>query len=612
MFRRKRLLEPDRYRQTALLDNLAPPAFEFGKGQLVFGDQLGRILIVTAYPPRVGPAWLSYIAGMQGVVCSIHVTPTDPSRLVEQINRSIGELADKAENARGALAQQRAEQGLKDAQELLRKIDQEQQQVFYLSLVLLILAPDQETLDRRCRRVQAALAAKGMRGRQATFRQETGLKAVGPWALLPDDILAAAKRNMPAETVAAAFPFAASSINDGQGVLLGRDADGGLVLIDTWKRRGDRTNSNWTILGKPGAGKSYTVRMMALRELAQGAKIIIIDPEREYKGMCKQLRGNWVNCAGGAGGRINPLEVRPLAPDPEVDGGEEDDPDIRELQQARAQGALAHHLQLLKTFFRTYLPELTDIERVALQKALREVYSAAGITWETDPLTVSAAQWPTFSTLHACVAEKAKKDPGTWQRLALFLEEAVHGADAVLWDGPTTVRADADLTVLDVHELQNTDDTVRRAQYFNVLTWAWHKIEEDRRQKTLLLVDEAWLLIDKKTPQTLAFLREVSKRVRKYMGGLWVISQNVVDFTHESIALHGQALLNNPCYKLLLAQGEKDLEVLEQLMHLSEAEQELLTRAKRGEALLVAGSQRINVRIEAAPFEKPLLTGGGT
>lgn len=126
-----------------------------------------------------------------------------------------------------------------------------------------------------------------------------------------------------------------------------------------------------------------------------------------------------------------------------------------------------------------------------------------------------------------------------------------------------------------------------------------------------MVVDEAWLLVDPQTPQALAFLRDTSKRIRKYMGGLVVISQNVVDFLAPEVARHGQALLDNPTYKLLLAQGEKDLEAITVLMNLSEAEHDLLASAKRGEGLLVAGTQRVQVRVEAAPYEMPYLTGGG-
>lgn len=588
---------------SGLLDSLAPQALEFNARDIVFGDQLGRVIVITGYPPRVNSAWLSRVSGMPGVVCSIHVTPTDPTELTISINKSIGELTARLEQGGNALVMQRAEQGLKDARELLRKIDQEQQQVFNLTTVLLVLAPDRETLDRRSRAVEAALAAAGMRGRAAVFRQEDGLKAVGPWAIVPSEISDAGKRNMPSETVAASFPFTAGGINDGSGTVLGRDRDGGLILVDIWKRGGDRTNSNWTVLAKPGAGKSFAVKMVLLRELAQGARVIIIDPEREYRQMCKQLGGAWINCAGGQG-RINPLQVRAVPV-----GDEEDEEEVEKSEAV--QGPLALHLKTLRTFFSLYLRDLSDVEKAALEDALVDIYQEAGIDWNTDPASVSEDRWPTTRELYDYIAAKAETGPGNWERLAVLLRRAAKGADSSLWAGPTTAKTDSDLIVLDVHELQNADEAVRRAQYFNVLSYAWHQIERDRQEKTILAVDEAWLLVDPQTPQALAFLRNTSKRIRKYMGGLIVISQNVVDFLDPAVARHGQALLDNPCYKLLLAQGEKDLEALSRLMNLSEAEQELLFSARRGEGLLVAGAQRIRARIEAAPYELPLLTGGG-
>ncbi|CEP67116.1 P-loop containing nucleoside triphosphate hydrolase [Moorella glycerini] len=583
-----------------LLDVLAPQALDFGPRQITFGEQLARVMVITDYPPRVGPAWLARVAGMPGVVASIHVTPTDPANLVLSINRAIGEYTGRLEMGGNALVMQRTEQALKDAQELLRKIDQEQQQVFYVTVVLLVLAPEQETLDRRTRQVEAALAAAGMRGRVAVFRQEEGLKAAGPWAVLPSGIKDAGARNMPAETVAASFPFTASGINDGSGVVLGRDRDGGLVLVDIWQRGGDRTNSNWTVLAKPGAGKSFAVKMLVLRELARGSRVIIIDPEREYREMCRLLGGAWINCAGGKG-RINPLQVRPVPVDDEG----------VEVERVTARGPLALHLQTLRTFFSLYLRDLSDLEKAALEEALVEVYHQAGIDWQADPAAVPPEKWPTTRELYTYVAARAKQQPETYGRLAVLLRRAVEGADASLWVGPTTASAGSDLIILDVHDLQNADDAVRRAQYFNVLSFAWHQIEKDRQERTLLVVDEAWLLVDPQTPQALAFLRDTSKRIRKYMGGLVVISQNVVDFLAPEVVRHGQALLDNPTYKLLLAQGEKDLEAITTLMNLSEAEHDLLASAKRGEGLLVAGTQRVHVRIEAAPYEMPYLTGGG-
>lgn len=590
--------------KSGLLDALAPQAINFGTNILRFGDLEGRVLVITDYPPAAGIAWLSRVTQIPGVTSSLHISPTNSAELIESINKAIGEYASRLEEGGNALIRQRTEQALLDAEVLLKKIDQEQQNIFYLTVVLLITAADKEILDRRTRQVEASLAAAGMRGRTLLFRQEQGLKSLGPWMELQEELFLAGGRNMPIETVAAAFPFVSGGLNDASGILLGRDQAGGVVVIDIWEKGGDRVNSNWTILGKSGTGKSYTAKMLLLREYAQGAKIIIIDPEREYRKMCKAFEGAWINVAGGQG-RINPLQIRSLP----IDNDEDDD---EEASFFNAQSPLGLHLQILRTFFSLYLKDLSDVERAILEDALIEIYKQKGIDNTTDPKDIPSNGWPLMSDLYQYVLEKEQKQPDLYQRLAILLRRSAEGADAPLWNGATTASPDSDFIVLDVHELQNADDAVRRTQYFNVLSYAWNLIGQDRDSRVILLVDEAWMLVDEHTPQALAFLRDTAKRIRKYEGSLIVASQNVIDFLDPVIARHGQAVLDNPAYKLLLAQGDKDLQGLKQMMNLTEAESELLQSAKRGEGLLVAGNQRIHIKIESAPYEANYLTGGGS
>ena len=575
-----------------MLDITLPQALDFAAKAITLGDQAARVMAITAYPPKVPAAFLARLANMPGVTLSIHLNPTDATDLVKAINKAIGEYSGRIEAGGNALTIQRLEQLLGDAQELLRKLDQEQQQVLYVTVIVLLTANDTKELDRRTRQIESMLAATGMRARGAIFRQDEGLQAAGPWLSLPEGIKESFSRNMPAETAAAMFPFAVAGINDGSGILLGRDRDGGAVLLDIWRREGDRTNSNLTILAKPGAGKSFAAKMMVLREYLQGSRIIILDPEREYQEMCRLLGGHWINC--GSRGQINPLRARPVPPD-DSSGGE--------------QSSLSLHVRTLRTFFSLYLKDLSDLEKALLEEAVMEVYKEHGIFLTTDVATVS--QWPTIKHLYEYLTDRAGKNADL-TRLAVLLKRAAEGTDAGLWSSDISdPNVDAGITVLDIHDLKNAEDAVRKAQYFNVLSYAWGLIERDRQERTILVVDEAWILADPQTPQALAFLRDASKRIRKYMGALVVISQNVVDFLSPEVARHGQAILDNPTYKLLLAQGEKDLQVLSSLMMLSEAEQEFLLTAGRGEGLLVAGAQRIRVKIEAAPYEALYLTGGG-
>jgi hypothetical protein len=591
---------------SGLLDALTPQALKFEARQIAFGDQLARVMVITDYPPRVGAAWLARVAALQGVTASIHVMPAqDPGALVQSINRAIGEYTARLSQDSNALLKLRTEQVMKDAEELLQKIDAESQQVFYLTVVLLLVAQDLEALDIKTRQVEAMLAAARMRGRVVVFRQEDGLGAAGPWFSLPDDIQKVGSRNMLSETVAASFPFVASGINDGSGIVLGRDKDGGLVLLDIWKRGEDRTNSNITILGKTGSGKSFASKLLVVREFPQGARVIIIDPLRECRAMCKRLGGNWLNVAGGKG-RINPLQIRLLP------SGEQDED---EGEFYAATNDLSLHIKILRTFFSLYLQDLTDTEKACLENALIATYERKGITFASTSEQIrglAPEDYPIMQDLSRHIDEQANKKPELYERLAILIQRATLGADAALWDGPSTVDATADLTVLDIHDLMNADPATKSAQFFNVLTFVWNMIETDAKERIILVVDEAWMLIDKKTPQALEFLRDASKRIRHYNGSLVVLSQNLIDFLAPEVMQYGSALINNPCYKLIMQQGEKDLQALCELMNgVSDTEKDLLSGAKRGEGLLIAGNQRIFVKIEAAPHEEPYLQGGG-
>jgi type IV secretory pathway VirB4 component len=591
---------------SGLLDALTPQALKFEARQIAFGDQFARVMVITDYPPRVGAAWLSRVAALQGVTASIHIVPAqDPGALVNDITRAIGEYTARLSQNNNALIRQRTEQLIRDAEELLQKIDAENQQALYWTVVLLLVAQDMEALEIKTRQVAAMLAATRMRGRVVVFRQEDGLRAAGPWFSLPADIHKVGSRNMLSETVAASFPFVASGINDGSGIVLGRDKDGGLVLVDIWKRGEDRTNSNITILGKTGSGKSFASKLLVVREFPQGTKVIIIDPLRECRAMCKRLGGNWMNVAGGKS-RINPLQVR-LLPAGEQDEDEE--------QYFAAASDLSLHIKILRTFFSLYLQDLTDTEKACLENALIATYERKGITFASTSEQIRALKpedYPIMEDLSRYIDEQANKKPELYERLAILIQRTTLGADAALWDGPSTVDAAADLTVLDIHDLMNADPATKAAQFFNVLTFVWNMIETDAQERIILVVDEAWMLIDKKTPQALEFLRDASKRIRHYNGSLVVISQNLIDFLAPEVMQYGSALINNPCYKLIMQQGEKDLQALCELMNgVSDTEKDLLAGAKRGEGLLIAGNQRIFVKIEAAPHEEPYLQGGG-
>lgn len=595
----------------ALRNAFAPTALRFDRRALDLGSAWGRVYAITNFPPAVDVGWLATAANLDGVVLSIHALPTDPTQLTLAMSRAISLLSGQLSSGGSALSQQRMEAQLADAQALLRKLDQEQQSVFTVGVFALVTASEEARGLRRCKRLEGMLAAAGMRARPLAFRQEDGLKAVGPWGMLPVSLRGGAPFQLPAETLAASFPFSSGGINHGKGIVLGHDSTGGLVLVDRWTPPPDSgvTNPHWTVLAGSGAGKSHGIKIIVLREFGQGAKVIIIDPEREYRHLCHALGGVWVN-AGGGGQRINPLQAPPLPVETDED--------------ETATSAIGQHIQRVRLVLDLYLPGLTEMQRALLSRAVRAVYTEAGIDLGeassvatgdpsfgpsggcTDPAAIPADKWPHFGHLHAYAARQEGAD---WQALAALLEDAALGTDAGLWAGPSAAMPDSDVVVLDIHDLENAPENVQRAQYANVLGFAWDLIRADRSARKLLVVDEAWMLVDPNVPQALGFLKRMSKRARKYSASVNVVTQNAVDFLAPEVAREGEPVLANSSTKLLLRQEAKDLPTVTTLFNLSEAEQEKLRNARIGEGLLIAGNHRAWVTIDTAPHETALMYG---
>ncbi len=580
----------------ALRNAFAPEALRFDRRAVDLGSQWARVYYVSDFPPSVDAGWLASAATLDGVVLSIHALPTDPTQITLAMSRAISLLSGQLAQGGSALAQQRMEQQLQDAQSLLRKIDQEQQSVFTTAVVLMVTAPDAATGIRRSKRLEGMLAAAGMRARPLAFRQEEGLQAVGPWGMFPASLVGGAPFQLPSETLAASFPFSSGGINHGHGIVLGHDSSGGLVLVDRWNPPPDAglSNKNMVILATPGAGKSHGTKVAVLREYAQGARVVILDPEREYRHLAKTLGGAWVN-VGGGGTRINPLQAPPV---PDID--QEDD------EHAGSTQPIARHMQRVRLFLQLYLPQLGQQQQAAIGRALRAVYAAKGIALDADPATIPAEGWPHIVDIYRHLL--AQRDDSVAQSVAALLEEAAIGADAQLWAGPSTASVgDSQLVVLDIHDLAESPPNLQRAQYQNVLAFAWDLVRQSRSERTVLVADEAWLLVDPRAPEALGFLRAMSKRVRKYDGSLWVITQNAIDFLAPEVAREGEPVLANSSMVLLLRQEAKDLPTVTQLYGLSEAEQERLRSARVGEGLLIAGNNRAWVTIDTAPHETAIM-----
>lgn len=273
-------------------------------------------------------------------------------------------------------------------------------------------------------------------------------------------------------------------------------------------------------------------------------------------------------------------------------------------------GNLALYLKNLEIFFSLYIPSLTDMQKAILKDCLIQLYKEFNIDWTTDITKLNNEDFPIMSDLYELIMKKAKEieakntpdENNIYLQLSLLLKDIAYESDSFLCNGHSTINTTSNCICLDTHDLQNTSDSIKRAQYFLLLNWCWQEMSRDREEKVLLIADEAYLLIDPNVPQSLVFLRNVEKRSRKYEAAVGIISHSVVDFLDPSIKNYGQALLDIPCIKLLFGTDGKNLQETKALYDLTEAETELLASKKRGNALMMIGAKRLQVKFEIAQW----------
>lgn len=268
---------------------------------------------------------------------------------------------------------------------------------------------------------------------------------------------------------------------------------------------------------------------------------------------------------------------------------------------------MALYIKNLEIFFSLYIPSLSDRQRAILKSEIIELYNSFNIFWDTDISKLINTDFPIILDLYNQIAKKAKDKNNPYIKdyddLSLFLKDLALGSDSFLWNGHTTIESNSKCVCLDTKDLQNSPDNIISTQYFNILQWAWEEIVKNPDERVLLICDEAYLMIDPKVPQSLVFLRNAAKGVRKYEGGIAIISHSVVDFLDPEIKMYGQPLLDLATFKIIMGTDGQNLEETRNLYNLTDAEEELIMSKKRGSALMIVGSKRLNIQFEIPEYK---------
>jgi type IV secretory pathway VirB4 component len=592
---------------------LAPLGIGFEHDRFYFNKH-SRVFAVMSYPQSLDAGWLSKIATTPNVIVSMHLNPCNSTVLTKKIDNIIQESVARLSNPTIRASEvQEIQKLIETSSQLMKMISSDNLKVNYMTLIIQIIASDNDELESRSQEIEGLCSAYSMRIKTLNFKQEQGFLSVMPICYIDEDIEKTCFANVPSTTAVSSLPFHNGSINDRSGVFLGTDSESSICLVDFFNRHGSRTNSNITILGKSGMGKSTLMKKVLLSLKPLDFDIYIIDPEREYQELTQSLNGSWLDLGGSSDNRINVLEINNLA----------------DVDDKSKQSNLSLHLNFLTTFFELYFGYSSNQDTTSVKyliEVLEELYLKFGITYETTSAEISnmkSSEFPTFSDLQSLIVEKIKETEdseskkenllSTYEILRLNIRKLSEGKDASIFNGHTNLSIGSSISCFDINTLQDGGaDELKRAQFFNLFNYIWKLASRDRERKKLILIDEAHLLIDPNNTKNLDFLRSIIKRARKYNIGVCITTQNLEDFLSPEVRRSGGALLSNSTYRFFLGLGENELSASKELFDLKDGEIEAIRRSQRGQSMVLAGNDRAFIDIYVSNEELRMFgTGGG-
>ena len=566
---------------STLRDLIAPSSIEIHSSYFRLGTKYGRTLYVYGYPRQIATGWLSSLINIDEVLdVSMYVYPVDSQVVLNNLRKKVTQLeaSTSINNDKGLTRDPALEAAISDAEELRDQIQLGQERFFRFGLYVTLWADSMDELNFVQQKVETIFGQQLVFSKVASSQQEQGLNSTIPQ--LSDQLQI--RRNMNTGAISTSFPFTSADLTDNSGILYGINMhNNGLVIFDRFKLE----NANMIVFAKSGAGKSFTVKLEALRSMMLGTEVIIIDPENEYQKLAEAVGGAYIRLSLNSNTRINPFDLPNV-----IDNDEADD-------------ALRANLVTLHGLFRLMLggtqiangvavSALSPIEEADLDQALIDTYARVGIT--SDPLTHNSPP-PVIGDLYDTLLHMGGTGPSLAQRLRKYTT----GTFAGIFSQQSNIDINNPMVVFNIRDLE---DELRPVAMYIVLSHIWN-ITRTIQKKRMLIVDEAWQLM--KYDDSANFLFSLAKRARKYYLGLTTITQDVEDFMSSKM---GRAIVANSSMQLLLKQSPSAVDVLSDIFKLTEEEKKRLANFPIGQGLFFAGQSHVHIQIQASPTEQQLIT----
>lgn len=560
-----------------LIDLITPVGgMTFDRNKIYLGDRFSKVYTIVHYPSNVEMGWLGELVSNVGAIFSINIEPTDNTELVEDLDSRIRDATGLAKLAKNESTKQLREMEVKEASDIISRMINNNEVVSYLTIYILVTSEEEKDLNKKCKEVEREIRKHKLKLRPLTnYLLMSGYKAVAPFFTIQTELSDYFKRNILTSSFTGGFLFNTNTFIDTEGYYFGINQKGGIIILNIWLKNSNRGNSNMVVVGSSGSGKSMAVKHLIYNEIPT-TKILVIDPEDEYSYLCKNLNGKVINCSGGVdGGILNPLQVRVN-------------------REEKGNNSVSLHFQFLHTFFEILYPSITEIEFATLELLLEELYKKFGITKDTDIAKLKNIDFPILEDLYFFIDNKNKQEPKEiYEKILSLIRPISIGQSSAIWNGYTNIDIDTKLTVFNTNSMHKFQIQYKRAQYYNIMSYSWDILSKDVNEQTMLIADECHVLVDPNILQTLEYVRNISKRARKYNSSIVVVTQSIEDFLNEKIKLYGQSLLANATYKIFFKCDGQDLKDVQETFNLTDKETKLIYNAKTGECLLVAGIRKI-------------------
>lgn len=557
----------------------------------------------NGYPNKVRAGWMSSLINAgEGIDIDVFLRRENRSKTIDKVAQRIRLNRTKLKSMQDTSTDYEELTGSIQAGYFIKQgIANYNEDLFYMSVFVTVSARTYEELMWRKQQMTDMLKSMDMYVSDCSFQQEDALRTVMPFLQISPKLEKKSKRNVLTSGAASTYMFTSFEMSDDTGVLLGINRhNNSLCIVDLFDTKKNK-NANLNLLGTSGAGKTFTMQLLALRMRMRGIQCYIIAPIKghEFRRACNRIGGQFIKIAPGSPHCINIMEIRhTISPEMEL---------IDELDYSEMDSLLAQKIQQLMIFFSLLIPDMTNEEEQMLDEALIRTYGKFGITHDNDSVyedrnavPPKMKTMPILGDLH----EELQKNEMT-KRIAVIVSRFVTGS-AQSFNQQTNVDLSNKYIVLDLSELKGK---LLPVGMMIALDYVWDKIKSDRTKKKAIMIDEIWQLIGAGSNRMAAeFCLEIFKVIRGFGGAAISATQDLSDFFGLEDGRYGRAIINNSKNKIILNLEPDEAEFVRDTLKLTKTEIRSITRFERGEALICSNNSKVPVIIKASKEEQEMIT----